>query len=252
MKNLIYGFFLAIQFLTRIPIPVQCPWNSKTSRWALRSYPAVGLILGMILMLVYYLLAPHLHAHFLTLLIISGWVWLTGGLHLDGWMDVADAVGSNAPLEKKWEIMKDPHVGSFGHIALLFLLTWKAVLIYDLLHYDTLVIAFLFIVACSRLGVVMLMIFLPTAKNNGLAWEWKMHINQTDFYYAIIPVILLVCLFPAFYFYVPAYLLFVILYGAWIKKVFKGTNGDLLGTAIEGGELWGLVITWIYFSFVMA
>ena len=35
-------------------------------------------------------------------------------------------------------------------------------------------------------------------------------------------------------------------------RTFKGTNGDLLGAAIEGGELWGLVVTWIYFSFVMA
>ena len=251
MKSFIYGFFLAIQFLTRIPIPLHCPWNRKTSKWALRSYPVVGLILGAIIMIAFSVLEPYLPAYLLTLLIISGWVWITGGLHLDGWMDVADAVGSNAPLEKKWEIMKDPHVGSFGIIALLFLLVWKAVFVYDLLHFDKFIIAFLFIVTCSRLGVVMLMILLPTAKNEGLAWEWKKNLDRIDLIYAIIPVIILTVLFPTFFFYVPAYLLFVIIYGLWVKRTFQGTNGDLLGSAIEGGELWGLVITWIYFSFVM-
>ncbi|MCM3439482.1 adenosylcobinamide-GDP ribazoletransferase [Metabacillus halosaccharovorans] len=252
MKSVFYGFCLAIQFLTRIPIPLQCPWNSKTSKWALRSYPFVGLIIGIIMMITYMALESHLPAHFLTLLIISGWVWVTGGLHLDGWMDVADAVGSNAPLEKKWVIMKDPHVGSFGHIALLFLLAWKTVLVYELLHFDMFIMAFLFIVTYSRLGVVMLMIFLPTAKREGLAWEWKKNLSRNDLIFAIIPVVVLSLLFPVFFFYVPAYILFVILYGRWVIRTFKGTNGDLLGAAIEGGELWGLVVTWIYFSFVMA
>ncbi|WP_078433952.1 adenosylcobinamide-GDP ribazoletransferase [Metabacillus halosaccharovorans] len=252
MKSVIYGICLAIQFLTRIPIPVQCPWNSKTSKWALRSYPFVGLIIGIIMMIVYMALESYLPAFFLTLFIISGWVWITGGLHLDGWMDVADAVGSNAPLEKKWVIMKDPHVGSFGHIALLFLLAWKAVLVYEMIHFDMFIMSILFIVTYSRLGVVMLMIFLPTAKNEGLAWEWKKNLSRNDLIFAIIPVVILSLLFPAFFFYVPAYILFVILYGRWVIRTFKGTNGDLLGAAIEGGELWGLVVTWIYFSFVMA
>lgn len=251
MKSFIYGFLLAIQFLTRIPIPIQSPWNYKTSRWALRSYPVVGLVLGSVIMVIFWILVPHLPVLILTLVIISLWVWLTGGLHLDGWMDVADAVGSNAPLEKKWEIMKDPHVGSFGHIALLFLLAWKTVLIYELLHFDKFIIAFLFIVTCSRLGAVMLMVFLPSAKSEGLAWEWKKHINRIDFIYAIIPVIVFVFLLPSFYIFLLAYILFVIIYGTWVKQTFKGINGDLLGTAIEGGELWGLVITWIYFSFVI-
>jgi len=251
MKSVIYGFCLAIQFLTRIPIPVQCPWNSKTSKWALRSYPLVGLIIGIIMMIMYMALSSYLPAFFLTLLIISSWVWITGGLHLDGWMDVADAVGSNAPLEKKWVIMKDPHVGSFGHIALLFLLAWKAVLVYEMIHFDMFIMSILFIVTYSRLGVVMLMIFLPTAKNEGLAWEWKKNLSRNDLIFAIIPVVILSLLFPAFFFYAPAYILFVILYGKWVMRTFKGTNGDLLGAAIEGGELWGLVVTWIYFSFVM-
>ncbi|WP_018924542.1 adenosylcobinamide-GDP ribazoletransferase [Salsuginibacillus kocurii] len=251
MKQATFGFLLALQFLTRLPVPVSCPWNQRTSRWALRSYPLVGLVLGSILALLLLLLGPYLPLEFLTLLIITGWVWLTGGLHLDGWMDVADAVGSNAPLEKKWDIMKDPHVGSFGNIALVFLLAWKALLVYMLLDIEVLIYALLFILAFSRLGAAVLLITLSTAKQQGFAWEWKKNVTRLDMVYALVPVLVLLFFFPAYLYILPAYFLFIAVMGIWIKRTFTGTNGDLLGTAIEGGELWGLLITWIYFSFVM-
>ncbi|WP_423798108.1 adenosylcobinamide-GDP ribazoletransferase [Neobacillus sp. SAB-20_R2A] len=251
MKQMFFGFILAVQFLTRIPLPIECPWTKQTSRWALRSYPLVGAVLGSIITIIFYIFQSYLPIHIMTLLIISLWVYLTGGLHLDGWMDVADAVGSNAPLERKWEIMKDPHVGSFGIISLLFLLTWKTLLIYSLIESGFLLYSFLFIMAFSRLGAVVLMIYLPTAKQHGLAWEWQKNVNRLDCLYAAIPVCVLLFFFHDFLYLLPSYLVFIGLFGAWIKHTFKGTNGDLLGTAIEGGELWGLAITWMYISFVM-
>ncbi|MFC0471928.1 adenosylcobinamide-GDP ribazoletransferase [Halalkalibacter kiskunsagensis] len=251
MKQMMFGFILAIQFLTRLPVPFHCPWNKHTSKWAIRSYPLVGILLGSIITAITWSFESYLPLSIMTLLIITLWVWLTGGLHLDGWMDVADAVGSNASLERKWEIMKDPHVGSFGNIALLFLLAWKVMLIYVLLDSFVPLYSFLFILAFSRLGAVALMIILPTAKQQGLAWEWKKNISQLDCLYAAVPICVILFFFHEFLYLLPAYFLFFVLFGFWIKHTFKGTNGDLLGTAIEGGELWGLAITWIYFSFVM-
>ena len=252
MKQGLYGFSLAIQFLTRLPVPLYCPWNKQTSRWALRSYPLVGGLLGSIITIIFLTLQPHLSMVMLTLLIITLWVGLTGGLHLDGWMDTADAIGSNAPLQKKWEIMKDPHVGSFGIIALLFLLLWKTMFIYGLLHISyQLIYSFIFIFAFSRLGTVIFLLFLPTAKKEGLASQWKTHVNRIDVFYAIIPVCVAFIFFQGFLFLIPAFLVFFLFYAVWVMRVFKGMNGDLLGTAIEGGELWGLMIVWIYFSFVM-
>jgi adenosylcobinamide-GDP ribazoletransferase len=251
MKQIVFGFLLAVQFLTRIPVLLQCPWNKTSSKWAIRSYPLVGAILGSFITVISLSLESLLPLPIMTLLIISSWVWITGGLHLDGWMDVADAIGSNAPLEKKWEIMKDPHVGSFGHIALLFLLAWKTLLIYFLLEFDNLIYSYIFIMAFSRIVAVVLIVYLPTSKQQGLAWEWKQNVNRMDCLYAVIPVLAILCIFHDFLYLIPAYVLFIGLYGAWVNHTFKGTNGDLLGTAIEGGELWGLAVTWIYFSFVM-
>jgi adenosylcobinamide-GDP ribazoletransferase len=251
MKNSMYGLMLALQFLTRIPVPVECPWNKETSRWALRCYPVTGIILAGCLVLTAWLLHPFLPLWMSALLMLTLWVWLTGGLHLDGWMDVADAVGSNAPLEKKWEIMKDPRVGSFGILAVLFLLGWKAVFIYALLEVSHLhVFSFFLILSFSRFSAVFLMNFFPTAQQHGLAWEWKQNLNWLDVALAALPVVGVLIFLPGYLFLLPAYVVFFAWYGWWMKRNFAGSNGDLLGTAIEGGELWGLTVTWIFISFV--
>ncbi|MCR6097412.1 adenosylcobinamide-GDP ribazoletransferase [Salipaludibacillus agaradhaerens] len=252
MKNVLYGFLLAMQFLTRIPVPIECPWTIKTSRWAIRFYPIVGLVMGVVLVVVGSSLSPFLPSGLLALILVSLWVWLTGGLHLDGVMDVADAVGSNAPLEKKWTIMKDPHVGSFGIITLVFLLGWKTMLIYLLLTQADwhVIIPFMLSVASARLSAVGLLIFLPAAKKEGLAWHWKKNLNWLDSVWAGMPIVLVIGFFPHLSWLLILFLLMTGLYGFWLMRTFKGVNGDLTGAAIEGGELWGLLLIWIFTSFV--
>ncbi|MGD6779519.1 MULTISPECIES: adenosylcobinamide-GDP ribazoletransferase [Bacillaceae] len=252
MKNSLFGLCLSLQFLTRIPVPVECPWNKETSRWALRCYPLTGMLLGGILVLTVSLLHGILPTWMLALLILTIWIWITGGLHLDGWMDVADAIGSNATLEKKWEIMKDPMVGSFGILSLLFLIVWKAVFIYLLLNESfQYIICFLVILACSRGIAVCLMYLLPTAQQQGLAFEWKKNLTRGDVVVAFLPIAALFLLLPEYLVLLLGYFFFTWLYGHWMMKHFKGSNGDLLGTAIEGGELCGLIVMWIYISFVI-
>jgi adenosylcobinamide-GDP ribazoletransferase len=257
MKNIAWGFFLALQFLTRLPIPIQCPWNRQTMKWAVRCYPLVGLLIGGFLGALSLWFHAFLPLWFLSLLLISVWVWFTGGLHLDGWMDVADAIGSNAPLEKKWQIMKDPHVGSFGIIALIFLLLWKLALIYSLLEdfvngSDSVSIIFIiFIPLLARFGSVVIMYFVSTGKEEGLAWEWKKHLTLVDVFLAILPLIVFLFFFPVTLPLLLVYGVFLGGYALWTYRTFKGINGDIIGTVIEGGELWGLVTAWIYIWFVM-
>uniref|UniRef100_UPI0005850CC2 adenosylcobinamide-GDP ribazoletransferase n=1 Tax=Paenibacillus sonchi TaxID=373687 RepID=UPI0005850CC2 len=57
------------------------------------------------------------------------WVWLTGGLHLDGWMDCADGLLSYRTRERMLEIMKDSRVGAMGVLACMLLLLLKASLL---------------------------------------------------------------------------------------------------------------------------
>ncbi|SER83300.1 adenosylcobinamide-GDP ribazoletransferase [Salipaludibacillus aurantiacus] len=252
MKNPVYGFLLAVQFLTRIPVPVECPWTPETSRWAIRCYPLVGIAAGGILLGLSWGLSPFLPAEMMALMIVTLWVWLTGGLHLDGVMDVADAAGSNAPLKKKWEIMKDPHVGSFGIVALFFLLGWKTMLVYMLIGAVPAgsLLFLVMIPALARFVAACLLILLPAAKKEGLAWHWKQNTGPADLLAAFLPAAVLVFFLPEYWVILPVFAAGIGLYGWWTVRTFKGINGDLTGTAIEGGELWGLLLVWIFTSFV--
>ncbi|SDO24442.1 adenosylcobinamide-GDP ribazoletransferase [Alkalicoccus daliensis] len=249
MKNAVDGFILSVQFLTRIPLPVKAEWNASSSRWALRFYPLTGLLIGILPALLVWLSFPF-PLLVEAMLILTFFVWVTGGLHLDGWMDVFDAVGANAPLEKKWLIMKDPHVGSFGIIALIFLLAWKFIVILELLVLEASPAVFLLIPVLARFLVVLLMTAVPSVKQSGLAAAWQKHINRKEAVIASIPVIFVILLSGEIYFaavFLSA-LVFFFLYRTWLMKEFKGINGDLAGASIEGGELWILVSIWIFIS----
>ena len=251
MSAVMHGFLLALQFLSRLPVPVECSWNAETSRWAVRCYPLVGLLLGGIVALVGSLLQGALPNPLLALLLLSIWVALSGGLHLDGLMDVADAVGSNAPLEKRWAIMKDPHVGSFGILALIFLLLWKGALLLALLDSGASLALLPLIIALARLGAVALLVLAPAARPQGLAWVWKQYLGRRDLLLALVPLLLGFLLLPGWPWLLIALIPFLLGYGLWSMRAFRGINGDIVGAAIEGGELWLLLIAWLWYSSAM-
>ncbi len=61
-------------------------------------------------------------------LVLAAVPWLaTGFLHLDGYMDVCDAVLSRRDLATRQRILKDSHCGAFAVISLglLFMAQWS-------------------------------------------------------------------------------------------------------------------------------
>jgi adenosylcobinamide-GDP ribazoletransferase len=250
MKDAAYGLVLALQFLTRLPLPLACPWNTATRRWAVRCYPLVGMLLGGLLAAAGALLNGILPAPLLTLTLLTLWVALTGGLHLDGLMDVADALGSNAPLEKRWAIMKDPHVGSFGILALAFLLLWKTALLFMLLESGASLALLVLIPALGRLAAVALLVLAPAAHAEGMAASWKRDLVPFDLALAILPLLPLAVLVPGGWWLGLVLAPFLALYAWGMLRSFKGINGDIVGTVIEGGELWLLLVAWSWWSFV--
>ncbi|MGM9929804.1 MAG: adenosylcobinamide-GDP ribazoletransferase [Bacillus sp. (in: firmicutes)] len=254
MKNVFYGAVLALQFLTRFPLPISCDISPASLKWALRFFPFAGLVMGCFIVLISYALHSFLSVPLLVLAGLTAWVYATGGLHLDGVMDVADAVGSNASLEKKYEIMKDSRVGSFAVIALIFLVLWKAALLYEIFSQwdDTILIALLFIPALSRFQALFLLYFFKPIQNKGLAHEWRKHLSKSDLLIAFIWVGAIAVFCKPLFILIPCQLLFTFMYGRWAMKQFKGVNGDLVGTSIEGAELWNLTILYILLLSVMA
>ncbi|KGE79541.1 adenosylcobinamide-GDP ribazoletransferase [Halomonas salina] len=252
MKDAGFGVLLAIQFLTRLPVTLACPWTPATRRWAARAYPLVGALVGAIVAAAGTLLEGLLPLPLLTLLLLSLWVALTGGLHLDGLMDLADALGSNAPLEKRWAVMKDPQVGSFGMLALVFQLAWKAALLWALLAAGASPWWLVPVVALGRLAAVGLLVSQPAARAEGLAHAWQQSLGRRDLVLAALPALACLVFVPGLGWLLVGLAGFVIIYGRAVRRAFGGINGDIVGAAIEGGELWLLLIAWSWWSFVMA
>jgi len=116
-------------FLTRLPLPSRwCRWAGTEETAFFRSvpfFPWVGLVLGGLIWaadpVLRWAFSPLLSA----LLLIALLVVLTGGLHLDGWMDTADGLLSGRERERVLAIMKDSRVGAFGVLAVVLLLLLK-------------------------------------------------------------------------------------------------------------------------------
>lgn len=124
----------AFQFLSRIPVRSHPDFSPELMKRSVVYYPLVGAVIGLcttITALIAVLLLPPLAAAVVTLIL---WVGLTGGLHLDGWMDSADALLSYRPRERMLEIMKDSRVGAMGVLACVLLLLLKVSLLAALLE----------------------------------------------------------------------------------------------------------------------
>ena len=96
---------VAFAMFSAVPVP-QFAWNEKNMRYALCAFPLVGLLCGALWCVcgVLPLPAPARAAGFCLVP-----VWVTGGIHLDGYADTCDALASYGDREKKLEILKDPH-----------------------------------------------------------------------------------------------------------------------------------------------
>ncbi len=125
----------AVQLMTRVPIPFAFAWNERIARRSIAFYPLAGLVVGVVVGLVYALSAAWVPPPAAAALVVAAWVWVTGGLHLDGWMDTADALGSNRSRERMLEIMKDPRVGAMGVASGALLLLGKYAFVLSLLEY---------------------------------------------------------------------------------------------------------------------
>lgn len=99
---------------------------SRISARAMAWYPLVGLLVGAALSaasVLTRLVLPDLVA---AVLVITLWAILTGGLHLDGFTDACDALFAATTRERRLEILRDVHLGSFGAAGLILLLMLKA------------------------------------------------------------------------------------------------------------------------------
>ena len=122
--DVIYGLFIALSMYSKIPVPV-LEWKKSRLRYVMCWFPFVGLVCGLLLWL-WLWLAGRLEIHPGAAGLVGSCIplWVTGGIHMDGFLDTVDARSSYGDKEKKLKILKDPHTGAFaligGGVYLLF------------------------------------------------------------------------------------------------------------------------------------
>lgn len=128
------AFLIALQFLTRVPVAFgRAPDAAETAR-SMVYFPLVGLMIGLLLSALAWLfagLSPLLSGA----LLLSMWVLLTGGLHLDGLADSADAwAGGGGDRQRMLTIMKDPYSGPIGVTTVVLVIVLKFAALVSLLE----------------------------------------------------------------------------------------------------------------------
>lgn len=114
------AFFMAWMMFCYIPCPVT-KWDENKKQDMLVCFPIIGLMIGAIDLLVY-IICSYFKLEFLGAALMSFMPWLLCGfIHLDGFMDCADAIMSCRDEKRRLEILKDSHVGAFAVISVLIL-----------------------------------------------------------------------------------------------------------------------------------
>lgn len=242
-------FWIALQFLTVLPIELKTIPTAQQNGRAILFYPLVGLIIGGILFIFTCLLAK-LPIVLLASIILTLWIWLTGGLHLDGLADTADAwVGGFGDKQRTLQIMKDPSCGPIGVLSLVIICLLKFVLIYVLIEQHQT----LFLILVPIVGrVVPSILFLTTSyvREKGLGRSLTDHLPKIASW-IITGFVLLLPLYwelQGLIAIIGFLSSLVYLRHLFIKRI-GGITGDTVGAAIEISEtvlLFTFVVSYFY------
>ena len=230
---------VAFAMFSAVPVP-QFQWNEKNMRYAMCAFPLIGLVIGGLWSLCGALPLP-------ALVKAGGFcllpVWVTGGIHLDGYADTCDALSSYGDREKKLEILKDPHCGAFAVIRLCSYFLAYFALCTAVQFTPRIGLCWTLALVLERALSGLAIASFPLARNTGLAHTFASAADRK----AVRSVLLvLVGLLSAVLVLlgggalVLAALLVFWRYRVVSDRQFGGITGDLAGWFLQKAELWML------------
>lgn len=239
---------VALGFLTTLPLPIIKDWRSDDLRLAVRVYPVVGLVIGLALALVMRLtvaLEPLLSAT----LVVMLWLVITGGLHFDGFCDMADASLAPKTVEERWRIAKDPRIGSFALMAGSLLIIAKVSAIAALLE------------SAPQIKVFVLLLLAPVLARTLVTWVMagypvhdssllgrQSHLRWDEIFWPLglgLGFTLIVASFVITFMQLVLLLLVVfastVLIATFLNQKMQGLGGDAYGAVVETSEVMWLI-----------
>ena len=229
-------WWIALQFLTRLPVTLAgMPTPEQVGR-SLLFYPLVGLLIGLLL-----LAAQHLLGDSAVLLqaalLLALWVGISGGLHLDGLADSADAwVGGFGDKQRTLAIMKDPRSGPIAVVVLVLLLLLKFAALVALLESGA-GLLLLLVPWLARCLLPLLFMTTPYVRAGGLGQALAEHLPRRQLPWVLAANLLAMLLFgwSALLALLVAGGVFIWLRSLMLKRL-DGTTGDTAGALLEIAE----------------
>lgn len=242
MRRYLHAFSMCQTMFCAIPFPGKV-WDEDARPLMLLFLPVVGLEMGLLWMglgwLARVLGLPQMAA---ALILCAYPYFVTGFLHLDGFMDVTDAVKSWRDLERRREILKDSHVGSFSVIAIVLLVVAQFAL-FASAKQDADVKILLFVPVVSRCCSALAVTALRPMSTSQYAVQ-----NIPKKNIIVLSVMLAAALTGGFTLcgrYGFALLGCMAGYGLALRRSFKsldGMNGDISGYSLTIGELCAVAV----------
>ena len=234
---------LAIAFATysRIPMP-RVDWSEENRRYSLCFFPIIGMVIGAALC-GWLLLCDALEIGAMLRGCVGALIPLliTGGIHMDGFMDTCDALASWQPKERRLEILKDSHVGAFAVIGCCAYLMIAAGLFSEMTVDHALLLALCFV--ASRAASAMTSVCLKSAKSDGMlrsftaAAQRRAVLISSCGYFALCVCIWLHAGLAMTVLGAVAVVICALVYKRMAYTHFGGVTGDLAGWLLQVTEL---------------
>jgi len=239
---------LAIGYITCIPVPANASASGDSALSGLSKYlPTVGLLIGLCLAALYLALVwQNTNSHLTAAILVLTWLWLTGALHMDGFMDTADGVFSHRPRERILEIMQDSRVGNFAVLAAISIIAIKIFALATLSLTQTLLVITL-VPAWARLCEVYAIGQFEYARAQGKGKIWHDSTNfPKDLVKAAAPVVLATIAEVWFAGKVGLIAPVATVIGGvavahWLNAKVGGQTGDTYGAVVEAAETIGVL-----------
>jgi adenosylcobinamide-GDP ribazoletransferase len=222
----------AFQFLTILPIKRN--FSSEQIARSTVFFPVVGLVIGLALAGINWVLSLVLPAGVVNILLIVLLAFAHGGLHLDGVADTMDGIAGHRTVERRLEIMRDSRIGGFGAIGLVLMLLMEYVLLNNIptdIKWMALISAPVF----SRWAMTYAIFAYPYARPKGLGKAFKEGVSLSQFVPASIIALaigLAVWGLAALFIMVMVFII-VTLAALYLKHLLKGLTGDCYGAINE-------------------
>jgi adenosylcobinamide-GDP ribazoletransferase len=225
---------LALSFLTIIPVRLKSPPERGDIGRAAVWFPFIGILIGTMVGTVWLGSRLVVSAHLAALLAVTVWIFMSGGLHLDGLADCCDGMFNASSPGRRLEIMKDPRLGTFGGIGLVITVLLKVALVAEL---PVARIAWIpFSAALARWTLIPLGLQ-PLAREGGMGSDFAAGIGKWTGLLAAIPLAAL-GLSLGWWAAVAIGMALLVWWGiaAMARQRLGGVTGDVMGLCVEWVE----------------